>query len=86
MYGLDWAATVPPTIALCRDLVGSRGTIVFGWVSHRTSWEPLRRRSGPGSSGTSRAPTPSWLGAAGLCAVAAILSINVRRQRVFVEA
>jgi MFS family permease len=31
-YGLDWVATVPPTVALCRELFGARGTLVFGWV------------------------------------------------------
>ena len=31
-YGLDWVATVPPTIALCRAYFGpERGAIVFGW-------------------------------------------------------
>ncbi|GAA1944727.1 hypothetical protein GCM10009689_27450 [Brevibacterium antiquum] len=32
IYGLDWVATVPPTSALCREVFGDRGTIVFGWV------------------------------------------------------
>ncbi|WP_278260330.1 hypothetical protein [Nocardioides convexus] len=32
IYGLDWVATVPPTVALCREAFGERGTIVFGWV------------------------------------------------------
>ena len=32
-YGLDWVATIPPTIALCRECFGvERGAIVFGWV------------------------------------------------------
>jgi MFS family permease len=31
-YGLDWVATVPPTIVLCRDYFGSRSPVVFGWV------------------------------------------------------
>ena len=32
-YGLDWVATVPPTIVLCRTvLTPERGTIVYGWV------------------------------------------------------
>ena len=32
-YGLDWVATVPPTIALCRQHFGlARSSIVFGWV------------------------------------------------------
>jgi sugar phosphate permease len=32
-YGLDWVATVPPTVALCRQLVGvERAGVLFGWV------------------------------------------------------
>ncbi|MBI3691123.1 MAG: MFS transporter, partial [Mycolicibacterium aromaticivorans] len=31
-YGLDWVATVPPTIVLCREYFGARSPVVFGWV------------------------------------------------------
>lgn len=32
-YGLDWVATVPPTIMLCRAVLGpDRATVVYGWV------------------------------------------------------
>ncbi|MSX52169.1 MAG: MFS transporter, partial [Actinobacteria bacterium] len=32
-YGLDWVATVPPTVMLCRSILGpERGTVVYGWV------------------------------------------------------
>jgi hypothetical protein len=31
-YGLDWVATVPPTVALCREYFGLSGPVVFGWV------------------------------------------------------
>lgn len=32
-YGLDWVATVPPTIALCIEHFGrDRGPLVYGWV------------------------------------------------------
>ncbi|WP_246142448.1 MFS transporter [Nocardioides rubriscoriae] len=32
-YGLDWVATVPPTVALCRAHFGvERAGVVFGWV------------------------------------------------------
>ncbi|HEY2725272.1 MAG TPA: MFS transporter, partial [Pseudonocardiaceae bacterium] len=31
-YGLDWVATVPPTMALCREIFGSSAAVVFGWV------------------------------------------------------
>ncbi len=32
-YGLDWVATVPPTIMLCRTILGAdKATVVYGWV------------------------------------------------------
>jgi MFS family permease len=32
-YGLDWVATVPPTIMLCRTVLGpQRASVVYGWV------------------------------------------------------
>ena len=32
-YGLDWVATVPPTVALCRQHFGIKDSgMVFGWV------------------------------------------------------
>lgn len=32
-YGLDWVATVPPTVALCARRFGlERGPVVYGWV------------------------------------------------------
>ncbi len=32
-YGLDWVATVPPTVRLCNDAFGTqRAPVVFGWI------------------------------------------------------
>ncbi|MGN6607328.1 MAG: MFS transporter [Jatrophihabitans sp.] len=31
-YGLDWVATVPPTVAICRQYFGASAPVVFGWV------------------------------------------------------
>lgn len=32
-YGLDWVATVPPTVALCNELFGRNdGPLVYGWT------------------------------------------------------
>jgi MFS family permease len=87
VYGLDWVATVPPTIALCRDLFGSRGTIVFGWVfaSHQLGAAAAALGAGIIRDLTG-AYTIAWLGAAGLCAIAVFLSVRVRRQPIFAEA
>lgn len=31
-YGLDWVATVPPTVRLTSDTFGKQGGIVYGWI------------------------------------------------------
>ncbi len=32
-YGLDWVATVPPTVMLCRTILGpEKTTVIYGWV------------------------------------------------------
>ena len=50
-YGLDWVATVPPTLALCREHFGARAPVVFGWVfaSHQVGrgGGRVRRRRHP---------------------------------------
>ncbi len=80
VYGLDWVATVPPTAALCREIFGAAGTIVFGWVfaAHQ-----IGAAVGSAVAGVLRDQTGSytiaWFGAAGLCAVAAVMSIGIRR-------
>ncbi|MFT4231373.1 MAG: MFS transporter [Leucobacter sp.] len=93
-YGLDWVATVPPTIALCADRFGDRGPIVFGWVfaSHQVG-----AAIAAGGAGVLRDATGSydaaWISAAALCALGAVLSVLVAkpialraRQRREVEA
>ena len=52
-YGLDWVATVPPTVALCRTHFGlERSGVVFGWVfaSHMVGRRASRRASPAGSA------------------------------------
>ena len=82
VYGLDWVATVPPTVVLCRRLFGDQGTIVFGWVfaSHQLGAAAAALTAGiiRDSFGTY---TYAWFGGAALCALAAALSIGLRRHR-----
>lgn len=79
-YGLDWIATVPPTVALCRDRFGMSGPIVFGWVfaSHQ-----LGAAFAAFAAGATRDHTGSydlaWYAAGGLCMVAALLSVAIKR-------
>jgi predicted MFS family arabinose efflux permease len=83
IYGLDWVATVPPTVALCREAFGASGTIVFGWVfaAHQIGAAIASVVAGAIRDATGQY-TIAWFGAAGLCAVAAVVSIGIRRARV----
>lgn len=82
IYGLDWVATVPPTAALCREIFGDRGTIVFGWVfaSHQLGAAAAALGAGV-IRDTLGDYTLAWWGGAALCIVAAALSIAVGRAR-----
>lgn len=80
-YGLDWVATVPPTVALCRQWWGETGPIVFGWVfaAHQVgaAFAAL-------AAGLTRDRLGSydlaWYAAGGLCVVAAVLSLRIRAR------
>jgi predicted MFS family arabinose efflux permease len=79
VYGLDWVATVPPTVALCRRIFGPDGTVVFGWVfaSHQLGAAAAASAGGVVRDLTG-AYTYAWLGGAALCVIAAVLSWVVR--------
>ncbi|MBJ8344073.1 MFS transporter [Antrihabitans sp. YC2-6] len=83
VYGLDWVATVPPTAALCRDAFGESGTIVFGWVfaAHQIGAAFASVAAGVVRDATGQY-TIAWFAAAAMCAVAAIVSLGVRRTPV----
>lgn len=81
VYGLDWVATVPPTVALCREWFGAAaGPIVFGWVfaSHQVGAAVAATAAGVVRDVTG-GYDPAFYAAAGLCAVAAAMSWAIRR-------
>ena len=80
VYGLDWVATVPPTVALCREAFGAGGIIVFGWVfaAHQIGAAIAAAAAGA-IRDTTGEYTIAWFGAAALCAVAAAVSFGIRR-------
>jgi predicted MFS family arabinose efflux permease len=79
-YGLDWVATVPPTIALCREKFGAAGPVVFGWVfaSHQIGAAVAATTAGAvrDSLGTY---TLAFYAAGALSIIAAGLSLAIRR-------
>jgi MFS family permease len=80
-YGLDWVATVPPTVTLCREHFGiERAGVVFGWVfaSHMVGagvaasfagW--IRQVNGDYFG--------AWMTAGALCVAAAALVLTIPR-------
>ncbi len=81
-YGLDWVATVPPTVALCREYFGSRGAVVFGWVfaSHQ-----LGAAAAASAAGLVRDRLGdydwAWYGAGALALLASLLSLMLLAGR-----
>ena len=80
-YGLDWVATVPPTVALTAQIFGrQRMGIVFGWIfaSHQ-----LGAAFAAFAAGATRTwlgdYTPAFVAAGLLCLVAAGLSASIKR-------
>ncbi|MBO9578926.1 MAG: MFS transporter [Microbacteriaceae bacterium] len=82
IYGLDWVATVPPTVALCRQVFGARGAVVFGWVfaAHQLGAATAAMLAGV-IRDTTGEYTLAWVSAAALCGVAAVLSVTIRRPK-----
>ncbi|GAA3066834.1 MFS transporter [Streptosporangium carneum] len=81
-YGLDWVATVPPTVALCRQVYGPDGAVVFGWVfaSHQ-----IGAAVAAVGAGLTRdhfgAYDLAWYAAGLLCLLAALMSVAVRTPK-----
>lgn len=81
-YGLDWVATVPPTVALCRTHFGLESSgVVFGWVfaAHMVG-------AGVGASVAGLVRTSqgdyhwAWLIAAAMCFAAVALALSIPRR------
>ncbi|MGP4009826.1 MFS transporter [Streptomyces sp. 4N124] len=80
-YGLDWVATVPPTVALCREQYGDDSAIVFGWVlaSHQVG-AALVAFIGGVVRDVSGSYDMVWYASGALCAAAALMSLVIRRR------
>ncbi|NUP27321.1 MAG: MFS transporter, partial [Nocardia sp.] len=73
-YGLDWVATVPPTIAICRGWFGASTPVVFGWVFAAHQLGAAVAAFGAGYIRDAHGSyDPAFYTAAGLCVVAALM-------------
>ncbi|MFI6926383.1 MFS transporter [Nonomuraea spiralis] len=77
-YGLDWVATVPPTVALCRRIYGQDGAVVFGWVfaSHQVGAAVAAVGAGLTRDHLG-AYDLAWYAAGALCLLAAGMSLAI---------
>ena len=80
-YGLDWIATVPPTIELCRKYFGiNQSPTVYGWVfaSHMVGAAIAAAFAGA-IRDTQGSYFIAWITAAVLCLVAAVSVLALKR-------
>ncbi|KMO93612.1 MFS transporter [Streptomyces roseus] len=80
-YGLDWVATVPPTIALCREHYGEDSAIVFGWVlaSHQVGAALVAFLGGLARDAFGSYDLV-WYASGAMCAMAALMAMVIRRR------
>ena len=82
-YGLDWLATVPPTVRLTNDIFGRQDApIIFGWIF---TGHQIGAATAAIGAGVLRTQLDSYLQAfliAGLaCAASALMALTIGRSR-----
>jgi len=78
-YGLDWVATVPPTVRLTGDVFGrGKAGIVFGWIaaSHQAGAAFATYGAGLARTGLG-SYTPAFMAAGALCIIAALIVLPI---------
>jgi MFS family permease len=80
-YGLDWIATVPPTVRLTAQRFGpERANLVFGWIFAGHQLGAATAAFGAGLSRTMLATyLPAFFAAGALCIVAALITLAISR-------
>lgn len=83
LYGLDWIATVPPTVRLTAEVFGrEKASIVFGWVvaSHQVGAAGAAYAAGAVRTSFG-SYAPAFMGAGALCLMAAVAVLPIARIR-----
>lgn len=82
-YGLDWVATVPPTVKLTAESFGAeKAGLVFGWIfaGHQLGAASAAFLAGASRTGLATY-MPAIFAAGALCILAALLIISLRRRQ-----
>ena len=82
-YGLDWIATVPPTVRLAANAFGKENVgVIFGWIA---AAHQLGAATAAFGAGAIRTVTGDYLGAfviaGGMCVLAALMSLAIGWRR-----
>jgi predicted MFS family arabinose efflux permease len=83
-YGLDWIATVPPTVKLTGEVFGrEKASIVFGWVvaSHQVGAAFAAYAAGVLRTVTG-SYTLAFFSAGALCVIAALIVLPIGRRKI----
>jgi MFS family permease len=82
-YGLDWIATVPPTVRLTTQRFGpERANLVFGWIFAGHQLGAATAAFGAGLSRTLLATyLPAFFAAGALCILASLIVLTMGTQR-----
>jgi sugar phosphate permease len=82
-YGLDWIATVPPTVKLANVSFGSeKAGVMFGWIFAAHQIGAAVAAYGAGLSRATLATyLPAFYTAGAVCLIAAILALSIGRVR-----
>src|SRR5436190_21357330 len=82
IYGLDWIATVPPTVRLTAQRFGpERASLVFGWIYAGHQLGAATAAFGAGLSRTALATyLPAFFTAGALCLAAALMTLIISRR------
>src|SRR6201992_2904052 len=80
-YGLDWIATVPPTVRLTAQRFGpERANLVFGWIFAGHQLGAATAAFGAGLSRTLlQSYLPAFFVAGALCIVASLITLGIAR-------
>jgi predicted MFS family arabinose efflux permease len=80
-YGLDWIATVPPTVRLTAQRFGAeRANLVFGWIFTGHQLGAGTAAFGAGLSRTMLATyLPAFFAAGALCVIAALFALAISK-------
>lgn len=83
LYGLDWVATVPPTVKLAAEKFGPEKTgLVFGWIFAAHQLGAATAAFGAGATRTEFSSySPALYVAGGFCIVAALLALTIVRPQ-----